>query len=247
MLKMDKKGIAVVSVAVIVLATAGGAVAAPVVVDAVDVDPDHPLYALERLGERIRRVSNDDQMEERFEEYQRIVVKGKAQKYRAVLREFKDRMEVVEKAELAPGEEVALASEVEVAIAVDNVPISEGMRRLHGRGALYAWGDGQVKLLGVGAAVISLENGWVLVSANARVRAYGWEPENIGDNIKYTGSGTLYIASPPHAPWVIAVSAEGTNITLVAAGRGFAVLIGQGRYRVWGRGRGPWAASLEIM
>lgn len=95
MLKMDKKGIAVVSVAVIVLATAGGAVAAPVVVDAVDVDPDHPLYALERLGERIRRVSDDDQIEERFEEYQRMVVKGKALKYRAILGEFKEKMEKV--------------------------------------------------------------------------------------------------------------------------------------------------------
>jgi hypothetical protein len=242
MRKLGQRGVAALTAVVIIAVSTGAAVATPVVVDAADVDPDHPLYALERLGERIRRVGDDDQMQERFEEYQRMVMKGKALKYRAIHTEFREKMEAVEITELAPSEEVNLSREVAVAI-VDNVPFSEGMQRLHGRGALYAWGDGQVKLVGVGAAIISLENGWVLVSANARVRAYGWEPENLGENIKYTGSGTLYIASPLHAPLIITVSAEGTNITLVAAGRGIAVLIGQGRYRVWGRGRGPWAIS----
>ena len=96
---MDKKGIAVVSVVVVVLATAGGAVAAPVVVDAVDVDPDSPLYGLERLGERIRGTSDTDQMKERWGEYARLVERGKGLEYKQILEEFVTRMH-----EVAPGD-----------------------------------------------------------------------------------------------------------------------------------------------
>lgn len=89
---MDEKGIAVVVVAVVVLATAGGAVAAPVIVDAVDVDPDHPLYALERLGERIQLVSDVDQMMERWNEYVRVTERGKGARFRPVLGEFREKI-----------------------------------------------------------------------------------------------------------------------------------------------------------
>lgn len=105
-MKLDKKGTAVVSAAIIVLATAGGAVAAPVVVDAVSVDPDHPLYALERLGERIRLTGDVDQMKERWGEYQRMVAKGEGPEYQAVLEEFVQRIRKVVPGDVTAGQDI---------------------------------------------------------------------------------------------------------------------------------------------
>ncbi|MFQ6129668.1 MAG: hypothetical protein ACE5OT_02525 [Candidatus Hadarchaeaceae archaeon] len=101
-MKLDEKGVAMVSVAVIVLVAAGGAVAVPVAVDAVDVDPDHPLYALERLGERIRMVSVEDQMKERWSEYSYLVDRAKGLEYKHVLEEFVQKMH-----EVVPGDVAA--------------------------------------------------------------------------------------------------------------------------------------------
>jgi hypothetical protein len=95
MLKLDQRGVAAASIAIVIIAVAGGVTAAPVVVDAVDVDPDHPLYALERLGERIRGIGDVSQMKERWGEYQRMVARGKGLVYRAILEEFKHRMDKV--------------------------------------------------------------------------------------------------------------------------------------------------------
>jgi hypothetical protein len=92
MRKMGQEGIAVTAIVTIVVALAGGAVATPVIVDAVDVDPDHPLYSLERIGERIRMIGDEDQSMERWGEYQRMVAKGKGLEYQAVLEEFRDKL-----------------------------------------------------------------------------------------------------------------------------------------------------------
>lgn len=95
MLKLGRRGTAPIAVLAILLASTGAAVATPVVVDAADVDPDSPFYGLERLGERIRMVSDDDQMKERWGEYQRMINRGKGLAYREILGEFKEKMQNV--------------------------------------------------------------------------------------------------------------------------------------------------------
>lgn len=92
MRKMGQKGIATVAVVIAIVASAGGTIATPVVVDSIDVDPDHPLYGLERLGERIRLVGNEDQMKERWVEYYLMVERGKGLRYRDILEEFRDKL-----------------------------------------------------------------------------------------------------------------------------------------------------------
>ncbi len=78
---METRGIAPLVVVVIVAAVAGGSVATPVVVDTVDVDPDSPLYALERLGERIKRMDDVSVMKERFMEFSKMCDKGKGSQF----------------------------------------------------------------------------------------------------------------------------------------------------------------------
>ena len=99
MLRLDQRGVAAVTVVVIIAISLGAAVATPVVVDIADVDPDHPLYGLERLGERIRMVGREDQMKERWGEYVRLVDRGKGLAYKNILEEFVERMR-----EVAPGD-----------------------------------------------------------------------------------------------------------------------------------------------
>ncbi|MDI6883845.1 MAG: hypothetical protein QMD00_01710 [Hadesarchaea archaeon] len=94
MLRLDQRGIAVVAVVVIIVASTGVSVATPVVVDAIDVDPDHPLYGLERLGERIRMVGDEDQMKERCVEAYRMYGKGLVEKYKDIFEEFMSKAEV---------------------------------------------------------------------------------------------------------------------------------------------------------
>ncbi|MCS7131109.1 MAG: hypothetical protein NZ934_00030, partial [Hadesarchaea archaeon] len=99
MRRLGQGGIATVAVVAIIIVAAGATAATPVAVDAADVDPDHPLYALERLGEKIRGVSVEAQMRERWGEYARLVERGKGLEYRQVLEEFVTRMH-----EVAPGD-----------------------------------------------------------------------------------------------------------------------------------------------
>lgn len=87
------------AVIAIIAVSAAVTTAVPVAVDAIDVDPDHPLYGLERLGEQIRRIDTEDQMKERWGEYARLVERGKGLEYKAVLEEFVTRMH-----EVAPGD-----------------------------------------------------------------------------------------------------------------------------------------------
>jgi len=93
---MDKSGVAALTALVIILASAGAAVATPVAVDTIDVDPDSPFYGLERLGEQIKMVSNEAQMMERWTEYERMVDRGKALEYRAIMQEFVDKLQAIE-------------------------------------------------------------------------------------------------------------------------------------------------------
>jgi len=92
---LGQRGVAAVIAVVIVATSIGVGVATPVIVDAADVDPDSPLYGLERLGEGIRRIGIEDQMMERWGEYQRMVAKGNGLAHRAILEEFRDRMKEV--------------------------------------------------------------------------------------------------------------------------------------------------------
>jgi hypothetical protein len=86
---MDARGIAPLVVAVIVVAV--GAAATPVTVDTIDVDPDHPLYPLEKIGERMKGavglVKDVDLMKERYAEFGRMCTKGKGSMYASVARE----------------------------------------------------------------------------------------------------------------------------------------------------------------
>jgi hypothetical protein len=99
MRKLDRGGVAVAALVVIVAASMGVATVTPVIVDVKDVDPDSPLYGLERLGERIRLVRDDDQMKERWGEYARLVDRGKGLEYKKILEEFVEKMHAV-----APGD-----------------------------------------------------------------------------------------------------------------------------------------------
>jgi len=86
---MDARGVAPLVVAVIIIAV--GATATPVVVDTIDVDPDHPLYPVEKLGERIKGavglVKDVDLMKERYAEFGRMCDKGKGSQFASVARE----------------------------------------------------------------------------------------------------------------------------------------------------------------
>jgi len=92
MLGPEQRGIAAITAVIIVAASIGAGVATPVVVDAVDVDPDSPFYGLERLGERIRMIGDGDQMKERWGEYARLVERGKGLDRKGILEEFVEKM-----------------------------------------------------------------------------------------------------------------------------------------------------------
>jgi len=101
-LGLEQRGVAAITAVIIVAASVGAGAATPVIVDAVDVDPDSPFYGIERLGERIRMISDDDQMKERWGEYQRMVAKEKGTGHKAILEEFIQKMR-----EVVPGDVAA--------------------------------------------------------------------------------------------------------------------------------------------
>ncbi len=92
---MESRGIAPLVAAVVLVAAIGASTAAPVAASVANVDPDHPLYSLKRVGERIRGLSDTEQMKLRWQEYQRMVEKGKGLQYRSVLKEFVDKLNSV--------------------------------------------------------------------------------------------------------------------------------------------------------
>ncbi|KUO42060.1 MAG: hypothetical protein AVW05_00540 [Hadesarchaea archaeon DG-33] len=91
----EQRGVAAITAIVIVAASIGAGVATPVIVDAVDVDPDSPFYGLERLGEQIRMVGGEDQMKERWGEYVSLVNRGKGLAHKSILEEFVEKMRYV--------------------------------------------------------------------------------------------------------------------------------------------------------
>ncbi|MEM3452664.1 MAG: hypothetical protein QW835_03445 [Candidatus Hadarchaeum sp.] len=103
---MGKAGIAVAIVLVIVAASIGGAMATPIIVDSIGASPDSPLYGLRRLGEKIRMVSEEEQMKRRWDEYLQMVNKGKGLEYAQILEEFHEKMTKVASAEVEAKEEI---------------------------------------------------------------------------------------------------------------------------------------------
>lgn len=92
---MENRGIApLVAIAVIVTAL-GTSTAVPVAASVANVDPDHPLYSLKRIGERIRGLSEIEQMKLRWQEYQKMVEKGRGLQYQKILQEFLDKLNAV--------------------------------------------------------------------------------------------------------------------------------------------------------
>jgi hypothetical protein len=94
-MKFGNSGVAVVAVVVIVVASMGAGVAAPVAVSTRNVKPDSSLYGLSRLGESIRHVSVVDQMKLRWGDYQSMVAENKGLEYQWVLDEFRAKMDNV--------------------------------------------------------------------------------------------------------------------------------------------------------
>jgi hypothetical protein len=62
----DQRGVAALTVVIIVAASTGVAIATPVVVSAAGANPDSPLYGLARLGEQIRMMSNVENLEQKL-------------------------------------------------------------------------------------------------------------------------------------------------------------------------------------
>ena len=101
MFGLDQRGVAVVTVVIVVVVSTSVGVATPVVVDVVDVDPDSLFYGLERLGEQIRMVGDEDQMKERCTEACRMYERGKAVQYIEIFEEFMEKAEpLVEKPDI---------------------------------------------------------------------------------------------------------------------------------------------------
>ena len=95
---MRQSGIAFASIVIVVVVVAGTAVGAPVAIDEVDTQPDHPLYFLERIGESIKKSFADDQSwqvaraNERIGEFGAMADKGKAEKYGWLIDEADDHL-----------------------------------------------------------------------------------------------------------------------------------------------------------
>jgi hypothetical protein len=85
---VETRGIAPLIAVIVVVAALGSATAVPVAVSVANVDPDHPLYPLKRVGETIRAMTPADRMKVRWQEYQKMVTKGKGLQYQGVLKDF---------------------------------------------------------------------------------------------------------------------------------------------------------------
>jgi len=100
MSRMGKAGVAAAVVLVIMAASIGGAMATPLIADAIGAPPDSPLYGLKRLGEKMRLASDEEQMQRRWEEYSQMVNRGKGLEYVALLEEFREKVKMVAPADV---------------------------------------------------------------------------------------------------------------------------------------------------
>lgn len=115
-MKMSEAGIATAAAFAAVLAVAGGTIGGPIAVDTLaDQQPDSPLYALERAGERIKEMTyakgqdwNLERARERVEEYAHIADKEIPHDHADLLNEAGNRlMNAAGKAESVKGLERA--------------------------------------------------------------------------------------------------------------------------------------------
>jgi len=74
----------------------GSLALACLVVDQMDLKPDHPLYPFERLGERIRLASPQDLLQERVSEYTALMNEGKSAGYGYLLDEISSLVQKVQ-------------------------------------------------------------------------------------------------------------------------------------------------------
>jgi hypothetical protein len=100
MSRMGKAGVAAAVVLVIMAASIGGAMATPLIADAIGAPPDSPLYGLKRRGEKMRLASDEEQMQRRWEEYSQMVNRGKGLEYVALLEEFREKVKMVAPADV---------------------------------------------------------------------------------------------------------------------------------------------------
>ncbi|KXB03752.1 hypothetical protein AKJ45_00685 [candidate division MSBL1 archaeon SCGC-AAA261F19] len=98
MLNMSEAGVATATVLIAVVAVAGGAIGTPLAVDEVDVQPDSPLYGLEKAGEAIKEATfaggqgwEITRGRERVSEFINMVSKGKSEDYTGLLNNAGDR------------------------------------------------------------------------------------------------------------------------------------------------------------
>ncbi|MBC7344797.1 MAG: hypothetical protein H5U03_05175, partial [Clostridia bacterium] len=75
-------------------------------VDSIGASPDSPLSGLKRLGEKIKMVSEEEQMKRRWEEYLEMVNRGKGLEYAPILEEFHEKMKNVASAEIETNGEI---------------------------------------------------------------------------------------------------------------------------------------------
>lgn len=96
---LDNKGVAGVATLVAVVAVTGASVGTPVVADSVmNLNPDSPIYSLERAGESIKEMTyaggenwHLDRAMERTEEYKKMVKENKGEKYIELLEQSENR------------------------------------------------------------------------------------------------------------------------------------------------------------
>ncbi len=93
MLNLNQGGIATLAVGIAVVAVVGGTVGSSTIIDQIDTQPDSPIYALERAGEKIKEPLFGGQNweinrgEERTNEFVHMLRKNKVQGYTSLLEE----------------------------------------------------------------------------------------------------------------------------------------------------------------
>lgn len=103
---MDDLGIGVVAGILIAIVVIGSVPASCVVVDTIDVNPDHPLYRMERVGEDIKkwfvtpRDWEHEHAEERMFEFRAMCAKGKCVEYKNLLEEYGRHIEKLEETDI---------------------------------------------------------------------------------------------------------------------------------------------------
>lgn len=265
MVRMDQRGFAVIPAILVVAAVASTAVAVPVVVDKIDVGPDSPFYALERLGEQIQGLSVSALVTERVAEYQQVAAQGQATQFSSLLADISDGLKSPSGDEevIPPPQDVSVAPAPEIPVSVEvpsditsapstgvpaqpsvpveeEEPLPEHSKYLQGKGAVYAYGNGSAELAGNGIIHVSTAvGGTVTIYGGAKYNAYGeGTKENLENGVRLTGYGLVNIVGEE-----IVVTVEGQSIVLMAAGVGSVKLVGQGFYKVLHLNVGQWAPS----